>query len=59
MSDTINVHLTLTRDKPDTMDFRDTYAGLKDVWYKFEVDPTGNVIYSLQPTDSNILRDTS
>jgi hypothetical protein len=43
MSDTFDVHLTLTRDKPNTMDFRDTYAGLVDVWYKVEVDSTGNV----------------
>jgi hypothetical protein len=44
MSDTIDVHLTLARDRPNTMDFRDTYAGLRDIWYKFEVDSTGNVI---------------
>lgn len=43
MSDTIDVHLTLTRDKPNTMDFRDTYEGLQDVWYKVEVDSAGNV----------------
>ena len=43
MGDTIDVHLTLARDKPNTMDFRDTYAGLRDIWYKFEVDSTGNV----------------
>ena len=43
MSETIDVRLTLTRDKPNSMNFEDTYAGLPDVWYKFEVDPKGNV----------------
>ena len=43
MSETIDVHLTLTRDKPNSMTFEDTYAGLTDLWYKFEVDPKGNV----------------
>lgn len=43
MSETIDVHLTLTRDKPNSMHFEDTYAGLTDPWYKFQVDPKGNV----------------
>ncbi|MGH9513180.1 MAG: hypothetical protein ACRD2U_13695 [Terriglobales bacterium] len=43
MSDTFDVRLTLTRDSPNSMDFRDTYDGLKDAWYKVEVDSTGNV----------------
>ena len=43
MSDTIDVHLTLTRDKPNTMDFRDTYAGVEDFWYKIDVDSARNV----------------
>jgi hypothetical protein len=43
MSDTIDVHLTLTRDKPNSMNFEDMYSGLGDVWYKFEVDAKGNV----------------
>jgi hypothetical protein len=43
MSDTIEVQLTLTRDKPNSMNFEDTYSGLEDVWYKFEVDPDGSV----------------
>ena len=43
MSDTIDVHLTLTRDEPNSMHFEDTYSGLSDVWYKFEVDAEGNV----------------
>ncbi|MFZ0477756.1 MAG: hypothetical protein WAL71_01310 [Terriglobales bacterium] len=43
MSDTIDVHLTLARDKPNSMNFEDTYFGLTDVWYKFEVDANGNV----------------
>ena len=29
--------------KPNSMNFEDTYSGLADVWYKFEVDPKGNV----------------
>jgi len=43
MSDTIEVHLSLTRDKPNSMDFRDTYSGLGDIWYKVDVDANGNV----------------
>jgi len=40
---TIEVHLNLTRDTPNSMNFRDTYAGLGDAWYKFDVDAMGNV----------------
>lgn len=43
MSDTIEVHLTLTRDTPTSMNFQDTYDGLPDAWYKFEVDASGSV----------------
>ena len=43
MSDTIDVHLTLTRDKPNSMNFTDTYSGLEDIWYRFDVDSTGNI----------------
>jgi|SRR5690348_15663773 len=43
MGDTIAVSLTLTRDKPNSMNFEDTYSGLSDVWYKFESDTQGNV----------------
>jgi hypothetical protein len=43
MSDTIQVSLTLTRDMPNSMDFRDTYSGLQDIWYKFESDAAGNI----------------
>jgi len=43
MSDTFEVHLTLTRDKPNSMNFEDTYSGLEDVWYKFETDAEGNI----------------
>ena len=42
-SDTIDVHLTLTCDTPNSMDFRDTYSGLNDIWYKVDVDAIGNV----------------
>ncbi|MFZ3339980.1 MAG: hypothetical protein WA213_03790 [Terriglobales bacterium] len=41
--ETIDVHLVLTRDTPNSMDFRDTHEGLKDVWYKFKVDSKSNV----------------
>ncbi|HEY6970843.1 MAG TPA: hypothetical protein VJA94_16650 [Candidatus Angelobacter sp.] len=43
MSDTFEVHLTLTCDKPNSMDFTDTYAGLEDIWYKFDADADGSV----------------
>ena len=43
MSDPIDVRLTLTRDEPNSMNFEDTYSGLADIWYKFEVDQKGNV----------------
>ena len=43
MNETFEVRLTLTRDKPNSMDFRDTYSGLEDIWYKVEVNATGNV----------------
>jgi len=41
--DSIGVSLTLTRDKPNSMNFADTSSGLKDIWYKFEADADGNV----------------
>jgi hypothetical protein len=41
--DTIEVGLTLTRDKPNSMNFADTYSGLNGIWYKFETDAEGNV----------------
>jgi hypothetical protein len=43
MDETIEVRLTLTRDKPNSMNFKDTYSGLDRIWYKFEADPIGNV----------------
>lgn len=43
MSQTIDVHLTLTRDEPNSMNFEDTHFGLKDVWYRFQADTNGNV----------------
>lgn len=46
MSETIDVYLTLTKDKPNSMNFEDTYAGLQDAWYKFEADAKGNVFLS-------------
>jgi hypothetical protein len=38
MNETIEVHLTLTRDQTNSMNFEDTYSGLADVWYRFEAD---------------------
>lgn len=43
MDETIEVYLALTRDTPNSMDFKDTYSGLDRVWYKFEAGPGGNV----------------
>jgi hypothetical protein len=43
MGDTIDVQLRLTRDKPNSMNFQDTYTGLGDIWYRFDVDANGNV----------------
>ena len=43
MKDTFDVQLTLTRDQPNSMTFQDTYFGLKDIWYKFDLDEKGNV----------------
>ncbi len=43
MSKTIDVHLTLTADTPNSMNFLDTYEGLDDIWYEFSVDAEGNV----------------
>jgi hypothetical protein len=45
MSDTIDVHLTLTRHNPNTntMNFEDTHSGWGGVWYKSEVDAKGKV----------------
>jgi len=39
----INVNLILTSDTPNSMNFLDTYEGLKDIWYKFSADVDGNV----------------
>jgi hypothetical protein len=43
MSEAIEVHLTLTRDKPNSMNFLDTYSGLENIWYRFETDASGNI----------------
>jgi len=43
VSDTIDVHLTLTRDNPNSMNFLDTYSGLQDIWYRFDAEAKGNV----------------
>jgi hypothetical protein len=43
MTETIDVHLTLTCDRPNSMNFEDTYSGLNDIWYKMEAEANGNV----------------
>jgi hypothetical protein len=43
MNETFEVRLTLTRDKPNSMSFEDTYSGLERIWYKFEASADGNV----------------
>lgn len=35
MGETIGVNLILTRDKPNSMNFEDTYSGLGNDRYKF------------------------
>ena len=32
MNETFEVRLTLTRDKPNSMSFEDTYSGLERIW---------------------------
>jgi hypothetical protein len=32
MDDTIEIHLTLTRDTPSSMTFKDTYQDLNRIW---------------------------
>ena len=49
MSETFDVHLTLTVDEPSSMNFLDTYEGLDDVWYRFETDAQGNVTLLANP----------
>jgi hypothetical protein len=43
MSTTIEVHLSLTMDKPNSMNFEDTYEGLPNRWYRFEADSNGSI----------------
>lgn len=43
MSSTFEVRLTLSADGPNTMNFLDTYEGLDNIWYRFDVDNLGNV----------------
>jgi hypothetical protein len=43
MFDDLEISLTLTRDSSNSMDFRDTYEGLNNIWCKFDVDKAGNV----------------
>ena len=43
MNSHFDVHLSLSADTPDSMNFVDTYEGLDDIWYRFESDDHGNV----------------
>ncbi len=43
MKEKFQVNLNLTIDTPSSMDFADTYEGLKYPWYKFESDEDGNI----------------
>lgn len=43
MADSRDVHLILTADTPNSMNFRDAYEGLEDIWYKFSADADGNI----------------
>ncbi len=49
MDEMIDVHLKLTRDKPNSMNFEDTYSGLDRIWYKFESDAAGNITLCANP----------
>ena len=45
MTKKFTVQLELTDDGPNSIDFKDTYAGLNDEeWYKFEVNKDGGII---------------
>jgi hypothetical protein len=43
MDDRFEVHFTLTRDTPNSMNFADILDGLEKRWYKFESDAQGNI----------------
>jgi hypothetical protein len=43
MTDTIDVHLKLAADTPDSMTFAEVYEGLDQIWYRFSADSKGNV----------------
>lgn len=49
MDEMIDVHLKLTRDKPNSMNFEDTYSGLDRIWYKYESDEAGNITLWANP----------
>ncbi len=49
MDETVEVRLTLTRDKPNSMHFADTCVGLDRIWYKFESDEAGNITLFANP----------
>jgi hypothetical protein len=42
----IEVRLRLSEDTPNSMNFEDTYAGLDNIWYKFDTDARGSVSLS-------------
>lgn len=43
MAEKFEVSLSLTVDTPNSVDFDDTYEGLKNPWYQFAVDEDGNI----------------
>jgi hypothetical protein len=49
MNDTFEVHLKLTIDSPNCMNFLDTYDGLDNPWYRFTTDGVGNVTLLANP----------
>lgn len=57
MEDTVEVHLTLTRDTPDSMNFKDTRSGLDRVWYKFEAEPSATSLFGRMLMASSISQD--
>ena len=42
-NDKFKISLELTKDGPNRINFSDTYEGLDDAWYQFEVLPEGGV----------------
>jgi len=43
MASQVTVTLSLSDDGPGTVDFRDTYEGLANPWYRFQAQADGSV----------------